>query len=178
MVACLVACTSSSERRDGPKESDSSAPSGHPGADTSSQDSGPRRDLPGHGDCLEEGEAYSDDVCLAVVEEDGRYPGVSEDKSRMDPVLDDPRLSDPGLQWLTSQASRCACACCHTAEYSGPGLYFWDLSFSPVWIDSASIWTLGVLAGWTEEPHQTLPVDDLERLEAVIQAEVDRRLAD
>lgn len=141
-------------------------------------DSAAAPQLPGHNDCLPEGEAYSDEVCLAVVEADGRYPGYTEDKTDGRATADDPRLDDPDYQWLTDQASRCVCACCHRARYEGPGIYFWDLDYEPVWIDTASTWSLRVFAGWTDEVEQTLPTDDPERLRAAVQAELDRRYAD
>jgi hypothetical protein len=138
-------------------------------------DTAPDLDLPAHNDCLPEGEEMTEDICLAVVEEAGKYPTVSENKSGLDPVEDDPRLQDPELAWVTSEINRCACRCCHTKAWGGPGVYFWDLDWTPVWTDSASLWTLSVFGGWTEEYAQTFPSSDMERLRSYIEAEADRR---
>jgi len=132
-------------------------------------------DLPGHNECLPEGEEMTAEVCLAVVEEAGRYPTVSEDKSGLDAEPDDPRADDPELAWLTGEVNRCACRCCHTASWGGAGVYFWDLDFRPVWTDSASLWSLGVFAGLTEETEQTLPTADIARVRAYLERERARR---
>lgn len=134
-------------------------------------------DLPGHNDCLPEGEEMSEETCLAVVEAEGKYPTVSENKAGIDAPSDDPRLEDPELAWLTAEVKRCACACCHTARWGGAGVYFWDLDFEPVWIDSASLWSLSVFGGYTEEYEQTLPTDEIERVRAYLEREADRREA-
>ncbi len=131
--------------------------------------------VPGHDDCKPEGFIMEEDVCLAVVEEDGRQPTVSLNKSGIDTRADDPLLDDPEMAWLDGQIKRCTCACCHTASYGGPGVYFWDLEFDPYWLDSASRWSLGVFVGETDEPSQTLPSTDPERFEAIIEAELERR---
>lgn len=131
--------------------------------------------IPGHNECLDEGESYSPETCLALVEDDARQPTISEDKAGFEPVEDDPRLQDPELAWVTSEVKRCACACCHTRSYGGPGVYFYDLEWTPVWTDSASSWTLGVFAGFTDEERQTLPTSDLARLQAWVEAERSRR---
>jgi len=131
--------------------------------------------VPEHSECYPSGEEVSIESCVALVEEDGRYPGVSENKSGTAADPDDPRLTDPDYLWFESEIRSCACACCHMSTIGGPGAYFWDLDYGPVWIDSASRWSLSVLGGWTEEPDQTLPSDDLERVRAVIEAEIARR---
>jgi hypothetical protein len=133
------------------------------------------RELPGHNECLPAGEEMSAEVCLAVVEESGRYPTESEDKAGADAALDAERLADPDLAWVTEQVNRCACRCCHTAAWGGAGVYFWDLDFQPVWTNSASLWSLGVFAGLTREVDQTLPTDDLERVQAWLDRERGRR---
>lgn len=132
-------------------------------------------EIPEHSECLPPGEEYSDEVCIALVEEDGRYPGTSEDKAQESGTDDDPRLTDPDYLWLTGELRRCACRCCHTTSLQGPATYFWDLEFTPVWIDSASSWSLDVLAGNTHEAAQTVQTDDLERAQAVIAQEIERR---
>ncbi len=137
----------------------------------------PVHDLPSHNECLEEGERFSPEVCVAVVDEDNRQPTVSENKSGDEPLDDDPRAADPELAWVTSEVQRCACACCHTRSWGGPGVYFYDLEWAPVWTDSASSWTLGVFAGFTDEERQTLPTSDLARLQAWAEAERERRWA-
>lgn len=139
---------------------------------------GPHLVVPGHDDCKPVGFEMEADVCAAVIAEDGRQPTVSQDKSGLPPVADDPRLSDPELAWLDTQVKRCTCACCHTASYGGPGVYFWDLEFAPVWLDSASRWSLSVFSGQTGERSQTLPSTDPDRLLAVVDAEIERRRAD
>lgn len=135
----------------------------------------PTIDIPGHNECLEPGEVYTPETCLALVEDDDRQPTVSENKSGFDADTADPRLADPELAWVTSEVKRCACSCCHTKSYGGPGVYFYDLEWTPVWTDSASSWTLGVFAGFTEEERQTLPTSDLARLQAWVDGERDRR---
>ncbi len=136
----------------------------------------PVLDLPEHSECLPSaGDSYSDAICQAVVDEAGRQPTVSENKSGMPPDWTDPRLNDPEYRWLTSEVKRCACRCCHTGAFGGAGVYFWNLEHQPVWIDSASGWSLSVLGGWTDEDDQTLPTDDIDRLRALIEAEMDRR---
>lgn len=145
-----------------------------PPADTPA-DSQPHVDLPGHDECLPPGERMSDEVCLAVLEADGRYPTTSEDKSGVPTTADDARLADDDYNWMTDEVRRCTCVCCHSTVYGGPGTYLWDIDFEPVWIDSMSGWSIGVFGGWTEEAAQTLPTDDLERLRRVLDAERQRR---
>lgn len=135
-------------------------------------------ELPGHSECLPAGQEMTAEVCLAIVEEAGRYPTVSEDKSDLPPVEDDPRVDDPELAWLTSEVNRCACRCCHTASWGGAGVYFWDLEFKPVWTDSASLWSLSVFAGLTDDAPQTLPTEDIERVRAYVVRERERRWGD
>lgn len=146
--------------------------------DPTLEDSGePAIDLPGHNECLPDGQTMQDDACLAVVEDQGRYPTVSENKSGdvVDP--DDPRQFDPEYVWLTTQARQCTCSCCHTKSWGGAGVYFWDLDYKPVWTDSASMWSLSVFAGLTDEYVQTLPVEDIERVRAYYDVERERRNA-
>ncbi|MFT5679257.1 MAG: hypothetical protein ACI8RZ_000161 [Myxococcota bacterium] len=135
----------------------------------------PTIDTPEHSECLPEGESFSDAVCQAVVDDAGRQPTVSENKSGMEADWSDPRLNDPEYRWLESEINRCACRCCHTTTFGGAGVYFWDMEHQPVWIDSASGWSLSVFSGRTEEEAQTLPTDDIERLRALIEFEMDRR---
>ncbi|MEQ1506152.1 MAG: hypothetical protein ABMB14_28225 [Myxococcota bacterium] len=131
--------------------------------------------LPGHDACLPVGEAMSDDVCRAVVRHDNRIATVSSESSGVPAPDPDPRLTDPEYQWLTSEVRRCTCSCCHSTEIGGPGSHRWDLDFEPMWIDSASDWALTVFVGDTEEPDQTLPSSDPERLRRVIDRELSRR---
>ncbi len=63
----------------------------------------------------------------------------------------------------------------HFSGLGGPGVRKWDLAFEPVWVDSASDWTLGVMGGWTPNEARTLPTSDVERLRAWIEGEWDRR---
>lgn len=139
------------------------------GGDTAAPAETALPDVPGHNDCLAEGEEMTEEVCLQVVEVDGRYPTVSEDKSGAYGAEAEARAADPDLEWLRSEAKRCTCSCCHTRSWGGPGVYFWDLEWSPVWIDSASGWSLRVLAGETEEEAQTLPSTDPERVKAYVE---------
>jgi hypothetical protein len=112
-------------------------------------------------------------VCRAVIADDGRQTTVSASKVE---TPSDPALAhDPELLWLTAEIQRCTCACCHTASWGGPGVYFWDLEFQPVWTDSASMWSLSVLSGETHEDFQTLPVEDLERVQNWVESERERR---
>ncbi|MED5370013.1 MAG: hypothetical protein VX899_03280 [Myxococcota bacterium] len=134
--------------------------------------------LPEHSQCFEAGHVMDAETCLAVVEEDGRQPTVSENKSGQAPDPEDPRLEDPELLWLAAEIERCTCVCCHKEAYGGPGVYFYDMDFSPVWIDSASTWSLNVLSGETNNPTQSLPSDEPERVLAIIEAEIDRRYGD
>lgn len=144
-------------------------------AEPAADDSAPDVHLPGHNECLPEGQEMDLDVCRAVVEDQGRYPTVSENKSGDVAVVDDPRAADPELRWLTSEVKRCTCSCCHHRGLGGAGVYFWDLDWTPVWTDSASLWTFSVFGGWTEEERQTLPTSDLPRLQAYLEGEADRR---
>lgn len=132
-------------------------------------------ELPEHNECLPEGEQMTEEVCLRVVDEDGRLPTQSyykADVARPDPDL---RLTDADYLWLTDQVKRCTCSCCHTASYGGPGVYHWDLEFEPMWIDSASDWALQIFAGDVYSESQVLPVEDQDRMRAVIQRELERR---
>jgi hypothetical protein len=129
--------------------------------------------LPGHSEC--QSERMEDEVCLAVVEEDPRLPTESINQSNQPLINNDPRLQDDDYIWLTEQVTQCTCVCCHSTEYQGPGTYFWDIDFQPVWIDSANSWSLIVLAGETNEPSQTLPSDDPERVLDIINKEINRR---
>lgn len=131
--------------------------------------------LPGHNDCLPEGEEMSEETCRAVVEADGRLPTVSSNSSGTPPDPEDPRLSDPEYEWLTAEVRRCTCVCCHSTVIGGPGSHRWDIEYQPVWIDSASDWALQVFAGYTDEYPQTLPTEDLDRLRAVVDGEIARR---
>lgn len=141
-------------------------------------ESTPGADLPGHNDCLPEGEIMSDEICLAVVEEDGRWPTVSYNVSGLDPAPNDPRLADEDYLWLQSELSRCTCRCCHTAGLGGPGVHRWDLAYQPVWIDSAASWSLLVMRGDSSEYEQTLPSSDPDRVWQTIEREIDRRRGD
>jgi hypothetical protein len=134
-------------------------------------------DLPGHSDCLPDGEEMSAEVCLAVVEADGRSPNVSSDQSDAPPPVPETRLDDPEYQWLTAEVKRCTCSCCHTMAYGGPGVHRWDLDFEPVWIDSMDDWAVNVFVGEAWSENQYLPTDDPERLQAVIGTELARREA-
>lgn len=134
-------------------------------------------EIPGHNECLPVGERFNDEVCIAVVEEQGRVPTESWNKAPVQATEDDPRLSDPEYQWVTGEIDRCACRCCHTTGLGGAGVHAWDLSFAPVWVDSASSWSLQVMGGWTEEYEQTLPASDIERLRVWIRGEWARREA-
>lgn len=135
-------------------------------------------ELPGNTECLPPGEAMSDAVCDAVVANDPRQPNVAYDHSNAPPPVPDWRADDPDFLWLTAEMERCACVCCHRARYDGPGVHRYDLDFGPVWIDSASDWSLRVLAGWEDvDAQRMLPTDDPERLYRIIQAELDRRAA-
>lgn len=127
-------------------------------------------DLPEHSSCPGS-EVLTDEVCLAVVAEDGRYPTTSVNRSFNPEVEDDPRLDDPDYIWLGEQIQDCTCVCCHRTQYGGPGVYLWDLDYEPVWIDSMSSWSMRTFVGETGEDAQTLPVDDVERFLAVIEAE-------
>lgn len=130
--------------------------------------------LPGHNDCRADGKPMEEAVCRAVIVEDDRQPTISENKAGEHPS---PRsvAEDPEFIWMTAEIRQCTCACCHTKSWGGPGVYFWDLEFAPVWTDSASLWSLSVLAGETEEDFQTLPTDDLERLRRWVESERERR---
>lgn len=129
-------------------------------------------DLPTHSECLAEGEAMTAETCLAVVEADARMPTVSyRSVDAAPPVEDDPRATDPDYEWLATEIQRCTCGCCHTASYGGPGVFRYDLEFGPVWIDSASSWTLKVLVGDTGDALRTLPTTDPGRLRALIERE-------
>ena len=129
--------------------------------------------LPEHTECFDE--KLEDDVCLELIAEHDQQPTNSFNQSDIAPMEDDPRLTDPDYMWLTEEIQKCACACCHNSTLQGSGSFFWDISFSPVWIDSANSWSLTVLAGETEEPDQTIPVEDVERLLSVINQERERR---
>ena len=132
-------------------------------------------DLPHHDECLPVGEEMTDATCLAVVAHDGRYPGQSFDKSGVDPGPDDPRVGSDDLAWITAEIRRCTCSCCHQSTLGGPGSYFWDLDYDGVWLDSASDWSLRVLAGIQESENQRLPTDDPERLQRIVEDEISRR---
>jgi hypothetical protein len=145
-----------------------------PPEDADPVDTGP--DLPGHSECLAEGEEMPLDTCEAVVEEDGRLPTVSFRASNAPPIPgDDPRLTDPDYVWLTAETKRCACVCCHSTVVGGPGTFQWDIDFAPVWIDSANDWVLSVFVGDTGDELRTLPTSDPDRLHAVIEREWARR---
>ena len=134
-------------------------------------------DLPGHNDCLPEGQAMDAETCAAVLEEDGRMATQASYKADVPTPDPDPRVEDPEYAWLKAQAQRCTCSCCHTGSFGGPGLHKWDLAFEdPFWIDSANDWSLQVLAGYVEEgSNQVLPIEDLERARSVLGAELERR---
>ena len=132
-------------------------------------------DLPGHNQCLPAGEIMDDETCLAVIEADGRLPGESFDKSGVVAESPDPRHDDPDLQQLYDDIRRCTCSCCHQSTLGGPGAFFWDLDFEPMWIDSASVWSLQVMVGFVESENQLLPHEDRDWLQTVIQTEIDRR---
>jgi hypothetical protein len=131
--------------------------------------------LPTHDACLPGGERIDDATCLAVVADDGRMPTTSSFQAWADPPVPDVRGDDPEVAWLTAEAERCTCSCCHTTGLGGPGVHRWDLAYDGMWLDSASDWTLEVFAGLQESENQALPTDDPARLTRAIQAELDRR---
>ncbi len=135
-------------------------------------------DLPGHNDCLPEGEAMDDDTCRAVLEEDGRLPTTPHRAAGTEAIESDPRLTDPEYAWMTAEVKRCTCVCCHTEHLGGPGSHRWDIEFEPVWIDSMNDWSIAVFTGQTDDYAQTLPTSDMPRLRAVLEAEVARRAGD
>ncbi|MFT4622938.1 MAG: hypothetical protein ACI8PZ_001594 [Myxococcota bacterium] len=142
---------------------------------SSSPPTGTHHTLPGHDDCLPQGQAVDDATCLAVIAEDGRKPGESFDRSWASHDDPDPRVDDPDLAWLEDEIRRCTCACCHQSTLGAPGSYFWDLDFGPVWIDSASDWSLNVLAGNYYSENQFFPAETAAEVRAVIEAELARR---
>jgi len=150
---------------------------GAPPSDSETVDTGDPHALvlPEHDDCLPDGEVVSDEVCIAFLEADGRQPTRSEDRSGVALTEPDPRVDDPDLQWVNSQVRRCACSCCHQSTLGGCGTHKWDLDHGPVWIDSMSSWSARAFAGIRETENRFLPVDDLERVRVIIQAELDRR---
>jgi hypothetical protein len=133
--------------------------------------------LPGHNTCLPDGEAMDDQTCLDLLEADGRQPTTAEEKTGLDPIPDDPRVDDPELAWLTGQIERCACTCCHHSSLGGCGVHKYDLDYQPVWIDSMSTWSARLLGGIVDSEERYLPVEDLDRVAAVLQVEIDRREA-
>ena len=132
-------------------------------------------DLPEHSECLPPGEVMDAETCAAVVEHDGRLPTEPSHKTDAPPDPADPRIDDADLNQLLADTRRCTCACCHDSTLGGPGAYFWDVTWQPVWIDSANDWSLGVFAGIYESENQSLPHEDPDWVRAVIQAELDRR---
>ena len=135
----------------------------------------PTTSLPTHDECLPPGERMSDETCLAVIEHDGRLPGQSFDKSGVEVVGDDPRVGSDDLLWLTAEIERCTCSCCPQSSLGGPGAYVWDLDYDGVWLDSASRWSLQVLAGIHDSENQVLPTDDLPRVQQIVLDEIARR---
>jgi len=131
--------------------------------------------LPGHNDCLPEGQVMDDATCTAVVEEDGRMPTTPSRAPGTTNQADDPRMDDPELAWLLTEVRRCTCVCCHTNHIGGPGSHRWDIEFEPVWIDSMSDWSISVFGGYTDEPNQTLPSTDPVRLRTLLQRELQAR---
>lgn len=133
-------------------------------------DSAPHTTLPEHSSCPG-AEVLSDEVCLAVVEEDGRFPTVSQNRSGNPVDEADPRLKDPDYAWLTGEVADCTCVCCHTTSYGGPGIFLWDVEHEPVWIDSMNGWSLRVFAGHEYDETQNFPSSDPERLERLVEKE-------
>jgi len=177
----LVACATSTPSPDTTGVADTSAGLVGTGLTTSSflpltaDTAHPTTSLPTHDECLPPGERMSDETCLAVIEHDGRLPGQSFDKSGVEVVGDDPRVGSDDLLWLTAEIERCTCSCCHQSELGGPGAYFWDLDYDGVWLDSASRWSLQVLAGIHDSENQVLPSDDLPRVQQIVLDEIARR---
>jgi len=116
-----------------------------------------------------------DETCLAFLEADGRLPTESSDRSGVPPQDDDTRAHDPELAWLAGQISRCTCSCCHRSSLGGCGAHRYDIEWSPVWIDSASSWSLRVLSGDVESENQFLPIEDLDRVREIVDTERQRR---
>lgn len=131
-------------------------------------------DLPTHSACLPAGEAMDEATCRAVVAHDGRQPTASLFKAGVEAPSPEIR-DDADLAWLTAEARRCTCSCCHTAGWGGPGVHAWDLAYEGVWLDSASDWSLRVLSGIEPSADQQLPTDDPDRLLSIIGRELERR---
>ncbi|MBA2322330.1 MAG: hypothetical protein H0V89_14390 [Deltaproteobacteria bacterium] len=131
-------------------------------------------DLPTHSECLPAGEAMDEATCRAVVAHDGRQPTTSLFKAGVEPPIPESR-DDADLAWLTAEAQRCTCSCCHTAGWGGPGVHAWDLAFDGVWLDSASDWSLRVFSGMELSEDQRLPTDDPDRLLSLVGRELERR---
>ncbi|MEC7985119.1 MAG: hypothetical protein VX278_08140 [Myxococcota bacterium] len=130
--------------------------------------------VPEHSECFDA--PISDAVCYDVISAHDQQPTQSYNQSGIPAAQEDDRLQDPDYIWLAEEVKQCVCSCCHNSQLEGSGTFFWDVAFEPVWIDSANLWSLSVLAGETEEPDQTLPVSDMERLRVLIDRERDRRL--
>ena len=129
--------------------------------------------IPEHSQCFDA--PIADAVCYDVIALHDQQPTQSYNQSGIPSANDDERRSDVEYVWLSSEMERCVCSCCHNSRLEGSGTFFWDISFEPVWIDSANSWSLSVLAGETDEADQTLPVSDMERLRALIERERQRR---
>ena len=127
-------------------------------------------DRPEHSSCPG-AEVLTDEVCLDVVEEDGRYPTVSENRSGNPVDEKDPRLVDEDYVWLTEEVEDCTCVCCHASSYAGPGVYLWDVDFGPVWLDSMNSWSLNVFSGEIVDETQNFVASDPERFERLIEKE-------
>ena len=133
----------------------------------------PTHSIPGHSECFDE--PISAQACRDLVEEDGRLPTTPRHSSPVAAPVDDDRVTDPDLLQLRADIDTCACTCCHTSDYGGPGLHKWDVTWEPVWVDSASSWSLQVLSGLVPSEDRQLPHDNPEWVKLVIQTELDRR---
>lgn len=123
----------------------------------------------------------ADDVCECIVAADERpfSPGV--DQSGVLAGGDaGTRAMDPSLSHWKERIRSTRCGCCHNAQFEGPGSFYWDLAYEPVWLDSVTDERLLKMAGQTEQQTgamQSLTFDDAEMAEfaAFVQEELTRR---
>lgn len=111
------------------------------------------------------------------------------------PAASDPRLGDASfmaeLAWAKSQIAATGCACCHDSKVVAGGSSQWDISASPIWLDTLSDKGLALFGGYADSsvlgayPSSDnhgfdrtatgIPTTDTARMRAFVDAELKRR---
>jgi hypothetical protein len=134
-------------------------------------------------DCLEDGgldpageyfaQAIPDSVCECIAATDDASYAPSTTKLAATIPDPDPRIGDPAYAMWRDEIKKTRCGCCHDTVVLGPGVPYWDLAFTPFWVDSAVDDVLRAMGDPLDKPGLTLPLgDQLPDFQLFVEAEI------